>query len=213
MKQYFEKKQKKKSLKKKKKELKSTLEWMDIDSVHSHHIRLKGKKNNMVIGVKLDPYSIFLNSPQEQSRRINIFRLALNRLHFDLYHGYVFNPVNLDSYMSMLAGQQHRESDAAIMEMIDDDVEKAKAFIRDFRELEFFIMIKGTAGSKLDDQFHLLQTSLTNAKFTFKQLNRIDFENYIAYAFENPLANDFYFSRGIFGEEMEEMEVNTYADE
>lgn len=171
---------------------------MDIEEVCEHHIRLKGKKNNIVVGIKLDPHSLFLDDRGEQVRRIHLLRMALNRLNMDMWHGFVFNPVNLDFYVSMLSRQTQGENDEVVLQMIDDDIEKANAFKRDYRELEFFIMIRGSVGTKFEDAFHQLQVSMRSAMFTFKQLNRIDFDNYLAYAFENPLANDYYFSRGLF---------------
>ena len=202
----------KRNLKRNRKETATTLKWIDIEEVCEHHLRLKGKKNNIVVGIKLDPHSLFLNSSAEQRKRIHLLRMSLNRLNMDLWHGFVFNPVNLDSYVSVLSRQAIGETDPVILEMIDDDIEKAAAFIRDFRELEFFIMLKGTIGNKFEDQFHQLQVAIKGAMFSFKQLNRIDFDNYISYAFENTLINDYYFSRGIFEEDldltkMEDLEV------
>lgn len=199
----LKKKISKQKLKKKMKEVATTLDWIDIESVEENHIQLKGKKNNIVVGIKLTPHSLFLNSRAEQVKRIHLLRTSLNRLNMDLWHGFVFNPVNLDSYISMLSRQAYGETDPVILEMIDDDMEKANAFIRDFRELEFFIMIKGTIGNKFEDQYHQLQVAIRNAQFTYKQLNRIDFENYLSYAFENSYVNDFYFSRGIFADDLD----------
>ncbi|MDQ0363245.1 hypothetical protein [Breznakia pachnodae] len=206
---YVEKRNKKRT----RKEVATTLQWIDIEEVCEHHIRLKGKKNNIIVGIKLDPHSLFLNSRAEQTKRIHLLRMSLNRLNMDLWHGFVFNPVNLDSYISMLSRQAIGETDPVILEMIDDDIDKAGAFIRDFRELEFFIMLKGTVGNKFEDQFHQLQASLKSALFTFKQLNRIDYDNYISYAFENTLVNDYYFSRGIFGEDMDITKLDDVEDD
>lgn len=128
-------------------------------------------------------------------------------MNFDIWHGYVFNPVNLDSHLGGLMRQSQIENDEVIKEMLDDDIEKALLFIQTYRELEFFVMLKGKPNKKFDDQFHQLKSALTNAKFHIKTLNRIDFDNYISFVFENELVNDYYFSKGIFAFEEVENDV------
>lgn len=190
------------------KKSKTTLDWIDIENVHENYVELsKNKKAEVMVGIKIEPHSIFLDNKAEQNRSIHLLRSAFNRLNFDIFHGFVFNPVNLDSHLMMLARQLMIENDGVIKEMLEDDMEKAAAFIQNYRELEFFMMIKGKQGKKLEDQFHQLQVAMQNADLKIKILNRIDFDNLIAYQFENQMINDFYFSRGIF-------DLDTYmADE
>ncbi len=199
------KKNKQKKIEKKK--IQSTLDWLHIDKVHEQHVELKkGKKKEFVVGVKLVPHAIFLDSYHEQLRRIHLLRNAMNRLTFDLWHGFVFNPVNLDTYLLMLVKQMAVESDEVIKEMLQDDIDKAMAFTQVYRELEFFILIKNKPGKKLEDQYSQLLSAVKSAGFQFKPLTRLDFDNYIAHSFENQLVNNFYFSRGVFGEEKEDIE-------
>lgn len=190
---------KKTEIRKATKQIKSTLDFIEIDKVNEFHVDLKeGKKTEVMIGIKLVPHSLFLDSYHEQKRRIHQLRSALNRLPFDIFHGFVFNPVNLDSYLLMLIRQMAIETDEVILEMLQDDIDKAQAFIQSYRELEFFMMIKGKPSKKFEDQYHQLQTAIKSAGFEPKALNRLDFDNYISYAFENQLINDYYFSRGVF---------------
>lgn len=187
--------------KKEVKKVKTTIDWLQIDKVHENYVELaKGKKNEILCGIKLDPHSLFLDSKSDQTHRIHLLRSALNRLNFDIWHGFVFNPVNLDSHLVLLARQMIIETDDVIKEMLEDDMDKARGFIQDYRELEFFMMIKGKPGNKFDDRFHQLQVAIQNADLSTKTLNHLDFDNFIAYQFENQLINDFYFSRGIFDE-------------
>lgn len=188
-----------KSQKKEIKKLKSTIDWIDVSEVHEDFIQLEqGKKTEITTGVKIEPHSLFLDNPSDQMRQIHLLRSALNRFNFDIYHPFVFNPVNLDTHLMLLANQTFVEQDAIIREMLEDDMDKARGFIQNYRELEFFLMIKGKPGNKFDDRFHQLEVSLENAGLKTKQLNRIDFDNLLSYEFENDLINDFYFSRGIF---------------
>lgn len=209
---------KKVEIRKATKQIKTTLDFLEIDKVNEFHIDLRdGKKVEVVIGIKLDPHSLFLDSYQEQKRRIHQLRSALNRLPFDIFHGFVFNPVNLDSYLLMLIRQMSIETDEVIVEMLQDDIDKAQAFIQAYRELEFFMMIKGKPSNKLEDKYHQLLTAIKSAGFEPKALNRLDFDNYISYAFENQLINDYYFSRGVFdhteGIEIVQQEAQEEEDE
>lgn len=187
------------------KKIKTTLDWLNVEKVNETSIELKkGKKQEYLIGLKIEPHSIFLDSYNEQSRRINLLRNAWNRLPFPIWHGFVFNPVNLDSYLLNLAKQMSVEQDDVIKEMLQDDIDKALTFTQIYRELEFFIMIKEKPGKALEDMYNQLLSAIKSAGFQYKKLNRIDYDNYISYAFENSIVNDYYFSRGVFKEEDEQ---------
>lgn len=189
----------KKAQKETKKTIQSTLDWLHIQNVHEYHVELQyGKKQEIMMGVKIKPHTLFLENKAEQKRRIHLYRSALNRMNFDIWHGFVFNPVNLDSYLLNLVRQMMIESDVVIKEMLQDDIDKANAFVQQYRELEFFLMIKGKEGKKLEDQYRQLQSGLASAGFEYKPLTRLDFDNFIAYSMENTLINDYYFSRGVF---------------
>ncbi|MEG1065927.1 MAG: hypothetical protein RR929_01550 [Erysipelotrichaceae bacterium] len=198
----------KKKNKKVAKKVKSTLDWIQIDKINKYHIDLKkGKKEEVAVGIKIQPHSLFLDSPSEQAKRIHMLRSALNRLNFDIYHSFVFNPVNLDAHLLSLSKQLVNENDEVIKEMLEDDIEKSRAFIDCFRELEFFMMIKGKPSKKFDDQYHQLQYSIKASGFSIDILNEIDFDNLISNQFENQIINDMYFTRGIFSDEINNMDM------
>lgn len=195
------------------KKIKSTLDWLQVEKVNEYHMDIvSGKKHEVALGIKLEPHSLFLDNPSEQKRRIHLLRSSLNRLAFDIWHGFVFNPVNLDTHLVGLMKQANSETDKVIKEMIEDDIEKAMIFIQNYRELEFFMIIKGKPGKKTEDSYHQLKMAMTSAKFQIKPLNRIDFDNYIAFAFENELVNDFYFSKGVFADPSEEYGHDVHVD-
>ncbi len=194
-----EKKLKKLKVKEAKIKIKSTIDFIDVDSVNEYHLTLKkGKTEEIVIGIKITPYSLFLDSHEDQLKRISLLRDAFNKLNFDLWHAYVFNPVNLDKNLLHLYKQAEIEDDIKIKQMLYDDIEKINLFIQSYRELEFFIMIKGKDDKKLEDNYLQLQSAFKHAGFDYKVLNRLDFDNYLSYSLENDLVNDFYFSRGVF---------------
>lgn len=188
-----------KKLLKQRKKVQSTFDWVDIYDVRLNGVMLKkGKKEEIIKGIKLHPHDIFLDSPQDQFQRINRLRQCYNKIGFPLYHAYVFNPVNIDEHIARLNLQLDFEEDDRVKQMLHDDLEKAELFIGSSRELEFFIMIKGKNDQQFQKNYVELIREFQRAGFLVHELNKLDYENYLANIFENRLINDFYFSRGEF---------------
>ncbi len=196
-----------KSVQRLKNKVASTLEWLDLSDIYEDHMILnKGKVERIVKGYKIHPHNIFLDSSSEQANRIGRLRGLYNSVNFKLYHAFVFNPVNLDIQIAELSRQYEREDDSKIQELILDDIQKMMVFIDMWKELEFYIVIQGKPGKEFDDQFIQLGQELKASRLIYQTLNKVDYDNYAAYLFENTLINDFYFSRGEFNLEMPEIE-------
>lgn len=148
--------------------------------------------------MKIVPYDIFLASPIDQKRIIGQLRKLYNNIAFDLYHGFVFNPVDLSHHLAQLSYQYEYETDDVRKQMLLDDMDKALMFIDTFKELEFFIFVKEYSEKKLEKNYGQLKRELSNTSLEYKELNLTDYENYIANVFENKLLNDYYFSKGEF---------------
>lgn len=195
-KEYQKKLKKAKSIKRK---VQSTLTWMDIDDIVDDMIILKkGNQFNYVKGIKVSPHQIFLDTNQQQAFEVERLRIAHNKIMNDLWWGFVFTPVDLNQSMGDLLKQMDEEDDEVILSMIDDDLAKAQAFINDYRELEFFIMIKMNSRESLNKAFNELREEFENAGRWPKELGNNDFKNYISYVFENNMINDYFFSQGVF---------------
>lgn len=185
--------------KKLKKKVASTLDWMDIEDIADDSIVLKaGKKLEYIKGIKVMPHQIFLDTEAEQARIVERLRVAHNKIICPIYWGFVFTPVNLDQYQAELLRRMNLETDALILGMLQDDYDKAAAFMKSYRELEFFLMVKGKTAEEIDKNLGSLYTEFYRAGMSPRVLNSSDFKNYLAYVFENPLINDYYFSEGIF---------------
>lgn len=200
-----------KDTKKIKKNVASTLKWMDIEEIQEHQMILKrNNKVTYVRGIKIDPVNIFIEDEYEQYKRIGRLRNVYNKINYKMYHSFVFNPVNLDTELAYLSSRLENESNPAMIELIQDDIEKAIMFIRDFHELEFFITIQSRSEKEIHKMMEELSYEFERAGFRITPLNIIDYENYAAYVFENQLINDYLFGRGAFeilSEESEEYGV------
>lgn len=182
-----------------KKNVGSTLKWLDIEEIQEKQVILKrGGKTYYVRGIKLTPINIFLENEYDQRLRIARLRAVYNKINFKLYHSFVFNPTNLDDQIAYLSNLLVGEDNVAQQELIQNDIEKALMFIRDYYELEFFISVQSESEKEIEKRYNELEYQFSRAGFQVAQLNSIDFENYTAYLFENQMINDFLFGRGDF---------------
>lgn len=182
-----------------KKKIASTMDWCIIDEVNEVGITLKkGKVNYYVKGIKLYPHNIFMDEPEQQARLVNKLRICLNKCPSGMYFGFVHNPVNADDHIAELLDQDRIEEDVVVQQMIQHDFDKIYSFQESFRELEFFVMIRDKDEKQLEKRYVDLFSEWQAAGFLPRELNKRDYYNYIDYCFENPLINDFYFSRGMF---------------
>lgn len=190
---------KKKNNKQEKKKIRKTLEWIDIEKIENESVILKkGKDEEEVFGIKILPHDIFLDNNQNRINHIKYLRNTLNKLNMKLYHSFIFNPVNIDAHLNHLYIQMENEEDPIVKKMIEDDISKAYAFIEYYRELEFFICIKGKPGDKFDKQKNDFIREFRKSGLKIEILTSIDYENYIFNEFQNQMINDFYFSKGLF---------------
>ena len=188
-----------KDAKRLKKNVASTLKWMDIEEIQEHQMILKhGNQRTFVQGIKVHPINIFIEDEYEQMLRVARLRNVYNKLKFKLYHSFVFNPINLDSELAYLSQRLDGEDNPAMRELIQDDIEKAIMFIRDYNELEFFITVQGKTEKEIANKMDELTYEFERAGFRIDLLNIIDFENYSAYIFENQMINDYLFGHGAF---------------
>ena len=177
----------------------STLNWCDIDEITDSYVTLlKGKSLLYVQGIKLSPHNIFMDDPQTQARLINSLRLCLNKCPTDLYFCFVQTPVQADEHIAALLEEDRSEKDLVVKAMIRNDFDKIYGFQEDFRELEFFVMIRDTDPKRLEKRYVDLESEFRQSGFLPTMLNKRDYYNFLEYCFENSLINDFYFSRGVF---------------
>lgn len=192
-----------------KKKVATTMDWCQIDTVSDDCIILKkGKSKYWVKGIKLHPHNIFMDDPATQARLIDKLRICLNKCPGEIFYSFVQNPVNVDDHLAELLDKDRQEDDLVVQNMIQADFEKTAWFQEQFKELEFFIMIRDHDPQNLEKRFLDLETEWRAAGFLPRLLNKRDYYNYIEYCFENPLINDYYFSRGMFSSLNQEYLLN-----
>lgn len=189
----------KKEVEKIKKKMATTLSWLDIDEVMEDKIVLKrGNKTEYVTGFKLQPHNIFIDSTNDFLKRILSIRNCFNQAPDNLYFQFVASAVNADFFLNHVNHLMEQEEDVVVQKMLESDLEKMTSFQNVFRELDFFVMLKSANLNRLEKEMDDLKAALTTGGFSPECLNKRDFFNYIAHAFENSTINDFMFARGVF---------------
>ena len=195
------------------KKIATTLDWVEILNVTDNAILLKkGKRTATVMGVKLSPHDIFIDDQEDQIRIIENLRLALNKMPFKMYFQFVYSPVNADDHVANLLDADRIETDLIVKSMIQADFDKFAQFQAAYSELEFFVMVQDSEEGRLHKNFNEMKREFENAGFLPRTLNRYDFYNYMTYVFENPMINNFYFSRGVFSYLNQKMEYSAEHD-
>lgn len=196
-----------------KKKINTTLNWLDIDEVQDNRIVLKrDKKVAYVQGFKVKPHNIFIDSNETLLQRLQAIRRCFNQTPENLFFAFVASPINADDYYNEINYLQMKEEDKIIHNMLNSDLKKMDLFQANFKELEFFIMIKRKNLQILEKDMEDLRTSLVTGMFDPQLLNKRDFYNYIAYAFENTTINDYIFARGTFTSLNRSLEYNSEND-
>lgn len=188
-----------KSKQKFKKDVGTTLNWMHIDRIEEDAIILKkDKRVEVVQGIKIKPKNILIENESTQERLINEIRGVFNRISFPIYHQFVYSKVNIINHYNHLLDRLQNETNPAIRELIEDDIEKADAYSQNYQELSFFLLISSNNAKTAEKNLHDLRIEIERTGLEYDLLLKSDFQNLCTYLFENDLINDYYFTTGYF---------------
>lgn len=200
-KQLKEKQKKSKKVIKEKRRILSTMDWCDVYEVKDNEILLKADKGKTVYhvtGIKVSPHNIFLDDEMTVMVEIDRLRIALNKMPFRIYWGFVTSPVNIEDYKARLYDLRLNTDSLKIQSLIADDYKKAEQFEDENYELEFMMFVRDKDEKLLEQKLQILNREISGAGLKAVQLRKMDYLNYVSYLFENPLINSLYFHRGIF---------------
>lgn len=176
----------------------TTLNWTDIFRVGEDHVLIRrDSRQMMIMGIKLRPHNILIDSDTDQRRWIESLRYCCNSFPDQIWFMFVQSPVNCDAHLGYLKEREYREKDPAVYQMIQDDRKKILEFQQTHREKEFFLMIRDEDEKRLRKNLNDLFGLYYNAGFLPEVLNRRDYYSCISYLFENSTITDYVFSRGI----------------
>lgn len=199
-----------KKLKKQKHHIKKfhdVYEFVDIKEVNNSYIKIND--HQYALGIKIIPPKLSMLDEKDIARCVLMYNQVLNNTEFEIYHLPIKTPINIDVETNELKRLIAKETDPTRIAMLYNELENYETIALNNLKSEFFEMVVGDVNNKfflkkLDD----FVASYETAGFNIGILNIIDFENLLAYVFENETINDFYLSRGIFEEIEKEGESN-----
>lgn len=197
MKTKKEEKQKAKRLKK----LRSTMEWMDIDTLDHDGIYLKKDNKKMVVkGIRIMPVNIYLLSDAEKKARILRLSSAIDKLYqTQLYFKFIKSEPDVTLQASNYLQLLSTEENPAVSKIIELQVNKLEWFRETHREVKFFILVQ-------DDELHIDKTfdmlkrefiSAFGSRDLIRNMTYTDYKSIIQQEFEHEYIDELLFTEAV----------------
>lgn len=180
----------KKKKEKEAKALKSTLEWMDIESISSEGIVLaRGKKRRYVKGFLIKPTNIHLTSEAETKRSILMCANALDHMKYPVYWKFIKTRPDVGVQQQRYTEMMKHTDNLAIKRLLESEIDKLAWFEETHREITFAALIQADEMS-YEKTWHSLAEELYRA-FGRKPMpmRLMDYENLVSQEFENDNVN------------------------
>ena len=205
-------KKKQKQLDKRMKKLKSTLEWMDVESVNPDGIYLQhSNKKAIVRGLRLLPINLYLLTDSERTDRIIRFASAIDKLYqFELYFKFIKIEPDTTMQTSQYMNSLEMENNPSVGKIIELQIDKLEWFRTYNREVKFYVMVK-------DDELHIDKTfDILRREFSYawgssdliKPMSYMDYKAVIQQEFENDHVDEYLFTQAILPE-VNPLELNS----
>lgn len=200
MKTKKEDKQHKKRIKK----LRSTMEWMDIESLDQKGIYLKKDNKKIIVkGIRILPINVYLLPDAEKKARILRLSSALDKLYqTKLYFKFIKSEPDITLQTSNYLQLLSTEENPAISKIIELQVNKLEWFRQMHREVKFFVLVQ-------DDELHIDKTydmlkrefiSAFGSRDLIREMTYTDYKSVIKQEFENEYIDELLFTEVILPE-------------
>ena len=136
-------KQIKKQKEKEAKELKSTLDWMDIESISADGIVLaRGKKKRYVKGFLIKPTNIHLLPEAETKHAVLMCANALDHMKYPVYWKFIKTRPDVGVQQQRYADMMKHADKPAIRNLMQSEIDKLEWFEETHREITFVALIQ-----------------------------------------------------------------------
>lgn len=187
-------KKEKKNLKKKAKKLNSTLNWMDVESIeHNQCIINDNGTKYYVRGIKIHPLNIHMLDNSDNANVIQSLSIAFNKMDFKVYWKFVYQDPNLDVQNHNLMRMMKNEEDRAILDLGNMFLNYHEWFIGTFKEISFYFIVMENE-KMIDKVYSDLKRYMNDTRLTISSMTNEDFRKMIAFDFDNPDIDEYYFS-------------------
>ena len=152
---------------------KYTEDWIPVKNITNGMIELDNKFK--VTGVKIRPRNIFILDPITQDNIIASLKTFYDTLDFEFWLISADRPVDISGYLANLQVLYNQTTDARIIKLINQDIEKANDFMRDnVTDTEYYILFKDKNIDMLQKRIRTVILGLSNCGLDSTQVSNAD---------------------------------------
>lgn len=152
---------------------KYTEDWLPVKNINNGMIELDNKQK--VTGVKIRPRNIFILDYNTQMNIIASLKTFYDTLDFEFWLIAADRPVDISSYLANLQVLYNQTTDAKIIKLIMQDIEKANEFMRNnVTDTEYYIMFKDKNVDILQKRIRTVILGLSNCGLDSVQVSNAD---------------------------------------
>ena len=152
---------------------KYTEDWVPVKNITNGMIELDNKQK--VTGVKIRPRNIFILDQLMQDNIIASLKTFYDTLDFEFWLVSADRPVDISSYLANLQVLYNQTTDARIIKLINQDIEKANDFMRDnVTDTEYYILFKDKNVDMLQKRIRTVILGLSNCGLDSVQVSNAD---------------------------------------
>ena len=152
---------------------KYTEDWITVKNIANGMIELDNKQK--VTGVKIRPRNIFILDKLTQDHVIASLKTFYDTLDFEFWLISADRPVDISSYLANLQILYNQTTDAKIIKLITQDIEKANMFMRDnVTDTEYYILFKDKNVDMLQKRIRTVILGLSNCGLDSTQVSNAD---------------------------------------
>lgn len=150
-----------------------TEDWVPVQGISNSMILLNSGEK--VMGVKILPRNIFILDYESQQSVLANLRNVYNQIDYEFWLVIADRPVDISVYVSQLQLQYNQESSPAIRKLINEDIQKANAFINNnVVDTEYYIMFKERDVEVLNKRVRNIVNNLASCGLMSKQASNDD---------------------------------------
>ena len=181
--------------------LRSTMDWMDIDSVDDNGIILKKDGKTMITkGIRVLPINIYLLPDAEKTARIMRYASALDKLYqSSLYIKCIKSKPDVTLQVSSYFKALETEENPAIANILELQIHKLEWFRELHREVNFYILIQDDE-LHIDKSYDMLKKEMISAfgsKDYIRNMNYSDYKSVIQQEFEHEYIDELLFTQTV----------------
>ena len=140
---------------------KYTEDWLPVKNITNGMIELENKQK--VTGVKIRPRNIFILDYNTQMNVIASLKSFYDTLDFEFWLISADRPVDISTYLANLQLLYNQTTDAKIIKLITQDIEKANDFMRNnVTDTEYYILFKDKNVDVLQKRIRTVILGLSN---------------------------------------------------